>query len=226
MRKIKSERNQKKFKNSLDPFYEKWAKMYNIEDCTKMSNKKVDKISDNLKRRIDMDYIKFRIDEKFMYYLNLYKLYEMICIYFETDNKFMKKYGVTPDDKETIQEKIGYEVAFSTAVMKKVKDLTHWLSSSLELIKKEYTVIPRDNDFLYNNIEKIIKTSKLNFFSKAENINEKEKEFLNNLLIRLEYSRRNIDVIYGHWKEGEDKKLRTMIKGCLTKTENIVNIIL
>ena len=36
MRKIKSERKEKKFKNSLDSFYEKWAEMYNIEDYTKM----------------------------------------------------------------------------------------------------------------------------------------------------------------------------------------------
>ena len=226
MRKIKSERKEKKFKNSLDSFYEKWAEMYNIEDYTKMSNKKVNKISENLKRRIDMDYIKFRIDEKFMYYLNLYKLYEMVCIYFEVHNKFMEKYKVTPDDTETIQEKLGYEVAFSETVKRKVKDLTHWFASTLEIIKKEFVVIPRDNNFLYNNIEKIIKTSKLNFFSENENINEKEKEFLNNILIRLEYSRRNIDVIYGHWKEGEDKKLRTMIKSSLTKVENTINLVL
>ena len=38
--------------------------MYNIEDYTKMSNKKVNKITENLKRRIDMDYIKFRVDGK------------------------------------------------------------------------------------------------------------------------------------------------------------------
>ena len=162
-----------------------------------------------------------------MYYLNLYKLYEMICIYFEVHNKFMEKYKVIPDDTETIQEKLGYEVAFSEKVKKKVKDLTHWFASTLlKIVKKEYTVIPRDNDFLYDNIEKIIKTSKLDFFPETKNINEKEKEFLNNILIRLEYSRRNINVVYGHWKDGEDKKLRTMIKSSLTKVENTINLIL
>ena len=50
MRKIKNERNQKKLKNSLNSFYEQWAKMYNIEDYTKMSNKKVNKITENLKK--------------------------------------------------------------------------------------------------------------------------------------------------------------------------------
>lgn len=225
MRKIKNDRNKKKLNNSLDNFYEQWAKVYNLQkDFSKMSNKEITKVTNNLKRQIDFDYIRLRVDEKFMYFINLYKIYEMICIYFEIPNKFLKKYDVIPDDNETIEEKLGYEVAFSNKVKVKSNDIAHWLFSTLEIIKKYYSVIPRDSTFLQDNIEKIIITSELKLVK--QNIEIKEKNILNTILIRVEYSRRNIDVIFGCVHLGKDKILRKMIKSCLTKVEHTLNLIM
>ena len=125
MRKIKSERNTKKLKNSVDDFYYCWINHPALKERIKtLSNKKMNQITDRLKFIVDRMYLRLRVEEKFMYYINLYNLYEMITIYFQRKNKVIETLEKITDDvciTERIKEKkdldiikefIGYETAF------------------------------------------------------------------------------------------------------------------
>ena len=92
MRRIKSERNTKKLKNSVNDFYYSWIKHPAINERLKnLSNKEVTNMTRKLKLIVDKLYLDLRVEEKYMYYINLYSLYELICVYFMKKNKLLER---------------------------------------------------------------------------------------------------------------------------------------
>ena len=239
MRKIKSERNTKKLKNSVDDFYYCWINHPALKERIKtLSNKKMNQITDRLKFIVDRMYLRLRVEEKFMYYINLYNLYEMITIYFQRKNKVIETLEKITDDvciTERIKEKkdldiikefIGYETAFIDIYYKKADDTAHWLYSCIMEILKKYIGRLKDDrtDVLNKKLSELINEIPNEILVKEKNI-QKEIEFLNEILKRIKYARENIDVIFSFWSEKDDKKLRTMIKGSLTRTEKLINMV-
>lgn len=81
MRKIKAERNVKKIRNSLNDFYMYWVNHPGIYERLKgLSNKELEKTSQRLKIVVDNLYLKLRVEEKYMFWNNLYNIYELVCI--------------------------------------------------------------------------------------------------------------------------------------------------
>ena len=79
MRRIKSERNTKKLKNSVNDFYYSWIRHPAINERLKdLSNKEVVNMTGKLKNVVEKLYLDLKVEEKYMYYVNLYNLYELI----------------------------------------------------------------------------------------------------------------------------------------------------
>lgn len=240
MRKVKSERSVKKVKNSLDDFYSSWAQYPLIkEKLKKLSNKKAVKTADMLKIVIDKMYYSLRVEEKYMYYTNLYNLYEELCIYFIRHNKVMDIWEKQAYDEkivekvklkyelDTITHRIGYQPAFCKKIQSKIDDSLHWLFSSLHTILKFYIgKVKNDNvTVLSAQMEKIILNSEKIYPREEEKI-DKEIAYLNEILVRIKYARENVNIIYSYGMETQDKKLRTMIKSSLTRVEKLILIII
>ncbi len=136
MRKIKSERNAKKIKNSMNDFYMYYIRHPKFTSFFKnLSNKELERMSDRIKLVVDDMYIKMRVEEKYMYWNNLSNLYDLLCGYFNRKNRFLellhKRMGEEEKVNETIEEKkrldiiknvIGYETAFSKEIYDKADD--------------------------------------------------------------------------------------------------------
>lgn len=239
MRKIKAERNTKKLKNSVDDFYYSWVNHPALQERIKtLSNKKMNQITDRIKFIVDRMYLKLRVEEKFMYYLNLYDLYEMINIYFQRKNKVIETLEKITNDvcvSERIKEKeeldiikefIGYETAFTDIYYKKADDVEHWLYSCIMMVLKRYVGRSKDDktDILNKKLSELINEIPKTILVKEKAI-QKEINYLNEILARIKYARENIDVIFSFWDEKGDKKLRTMIKGSLTRAEKLINMV-
>ena len=227
MRKTKTNRAYKKLNRTIgDDFYSAWLKAYGeIENISDVSNKRMGSISEDIKKQIDKDYIRLRVDEKFIFYLNFYKFYEDLTTYFEQSNEFAEKHGVDPIDDTNIEKILGYEVAFSKKLLSKAGHCLKWFYTTLLRLKKHYGVLPKDMQLCFQEMKSIVKEKDKHCIILTGTF-EKECNFLNGLLIRIKYIRDHIDVIYGMPDPEFDKKTRAMIKNCATQAENTIKIIL
>ncbi len=227
MRKIKSDRKVQQFKNKLGSFYEHWiCPELHVAEIEKMTDKEMNKKITLLKRAVDITYFELRAEEKYMYYCNLYYLHEMLCIYFQKENQFCKKRNAEPDDRQTPQEKFGYEPAFSKEVHRKAEDSLHWLSCCLFKLIKKYSVVVKDYKGLMGVIEGIIFKSPKNIKKEIDGLND-EIAYIDKMLTRLKYAKEHVNIIYDIEKEKAeaDKKMRAMVKGTLTRVEKLLNIL-
>lgn len=93
MRKIKSERNAKKIKNSMNDFYMYYIRHPKFTAFFKnLSNKELERMSDRIKLVVDDMYIKMRVEEKYMYWNNLSTLYDLLCGYFNKKIDFWNSF--------------------------------------------------------------------------------------------------------------------------------------
>lgn len=227
MRKIKSDRKIQQFKNKLGDFYDRWiCPEFHITEIEKMTDKEMDKKINLLKKAVDITYFELKAEDKYMYYCNLYYLYEMLCIYFQKENIFCKKRNIEPDDKQTSIEKFGYEPVFSEKIDKKVEDSLHWLSCSLFKLIKKYSVVVKDYKKLMKFIEDRIEKSPKNIDIKINGLN-KEIIYIDKMITRIKFAKKNINIIYSLEEKNtkNDKKTRAMIKGSLTRIEKLLNIL-
>ena len=98
MRKIKVDRKVQKFESLLGEFYCKWVNpSQHIADIEKMSDKEMRRKAGDLKLAVELVYTKLRAGEKYMYYVNLYYLYEMLCNYFNKTNLVAVKRNMEPE---------------------------------------------------------------------------------------------------------------------------------
>lgn len=228
MRKIKSDRKIQKFENLLGEFYCKWViAEQHTEEIEKMTNKEMRGKVQDLKIAVEIVYSKLRADEKYMYYVNLYYLYEMLCNYFQKDNLVALKRNMQPEKYEGIEKQFGYEPVFSKELNRKADDVLHWLSCSIFKILHKYSVCVRDNKSLSKCIEDKIIRIPLTIIKKTKIYGE-EFRYLNLMLSRLKYAKAHTDIIYSldECRKEDDKKTRSMVKSSLTRVEKLLNIIL
>lgn len=228
MRKIKVDRKIQKFENLLGDFYCKWViPVQHMDEIEKMTDKEIRRKVEDLKLAVELVYTKLRADEKYMYYVNLYYLYEMLCNYFQKDNIVAIKRNMEPEKYEGIEKQFGYEPVFSKELNKKADDCLHWLSCTIFRLLEKYSVCPKDNKSLAECIEDKIIRLPLTII-KRTNIYGEEFRYLNLMFSRLEYAKRHTDVVYSldECRKEEDKKTRTMLKSSLTRAEKILNVIL
>ena len=118
MRKAGNLRNYKKIKNAVDDdFYMSWLGNERLADKVKnLPAKKLNFITERAKQTIDKTYLLLKVEEKYKYYVNLYLLYDMCCLYFNLENGLKKYLEQTLENREEFQatyrdiEKIlGYE---------------------------------------------------------------------------------------------------------------------
>lgn len=229
MRKIKNKKTDKlkKIKNLLGEFYsEITCPEEHIEEIEKLSKKELRKKAACLKTAVEITHAQLRVDEKYKFYINLYFIYEMLCIYFQKEKLFIDKRKVDPYDDESIEEKLGYETAFSKNVNKKVDDTLYWLSCSLNKLVVKYRVCIKNYNQVLKEIEREIDNSPRILKNGITGL-EKEMDYINKILVRTSYARKNVGIIYSleeSWKE-EDKKTRTMVKATLTRVEKILDIL-
>ncbi len=240
LRKIKSERNVKKLKNSVNDFYYSWINHPAIvERLQGLSNKKINSMSDKLKIVVDRLYLELRVEEKYMYYTNLYNIYELICIYFTRKNKIIESLEKITGDKcvsdriqdknnlDVIQNYLGYETAFNNFIYRKADDSLHWLYSSLNEILKHYIGRIKDDNVtvLSREMERIIKNNE-HIYQRKEYLIRHEITYLDEVLKRIKYARENVNIIYTLGHTEQDKKLRTMTKSSLTRTEKLIQLVI
>ena len=92
MRKAGNLRNYKKVKNTVDDeFYMSWLGNERLADKVKnLPAKKLNFITERAKQTIDKTYLLLKVEEKYKYYVNLYLLYDMCCLYFNLENGLKK----------------------------------------------------------------------------------------------------------------------------------------
>ena len=240
MRKIKSERNTKKLKNSVNDFYYSWIRHPAINERLKdLSNKEVVNMTGKLKNVVEKLYLDLKVEEKYMYYVNLYNLYELICVYFMKKNKLLERLETltgnkcvsdkikNKEDIDIIQNYFGYETAFDTFINKKADDTLHWLYSSLSEIVKHYIGRVKDDNIniLTKEIEIIIKEN-YNIYNRNEEQIQKEIIYIDEILRRIKYAKENVNIIYSIGYKEQNKKLRTMIKSSLTRAEKLMKLVI
>lgn len=230
MRKIKNKKTDKlkKMKNLLGDFYSSIARPEaHMEEFENLSKKEMSRKVACLKMAAEITNIQLRSEEKYQYYINLYYIYEMLSIYFQKENKFISKRNVEPSDNENIQDKFGYEPAFSKEIHEKVEDAMFWLNCCLNKLIHKYHVVVRNYTQLHKEIEFKINNSP-RVLTKGITGLDKEMDYLNKILVRMEYARKKVNIIYSleeNLKE-EDKKTRAMVKAALTRTQNLLNILI
>lgn len=241
MRKIKSERNAKKIKNSMNDFYMYYIRHQKFTAFFKnLSNKELERMSDRIKLVVDDMYIKMRVEEKYMYWNNLSILYDLLCGYFNKKNKFLellhKRLGEEEKVNETIEEKkrldiiknvLGYETAFSKEIYDKVDDCLYWFYICINRYLDYYHGrLKKDNPSdLAKIVDKIVTDYNLQYIRDEEGIN-REINYINNILSRLKYAKENTDVIFSIMSIDYDKKYKRMLKGTLTRVEKLMDIII
>lgn len=239
MRKIKSERNMKKIKNSINDFYYSWINHPAIlEKINKLPAKELKNITSRVKFVVDKIYEEFKVEEKYMYYVNYYDIYELLCVYFSKKNKVLEtlekkakndrvsKKIESKNKIDVIENYLGYETAFNNFFNKKADDCLHWMYSSINEILNFYIGRVKDDnvEVLSNRIEQIIKNSDDVYLKIEKNI-QVEIVYLNEVLKRIKYAKEHTDIIYSLTPE-RDKKLRTMIKSSLTRAEKLINLVI
>ena len=229
MRKIKNKKTDKlkKFKNLIGEFCSAVARPEDhMEEFENLSKSELKKKAFALKMALKISTVQLRSEEKYQYYINLYYIYEMMCIYFQKENDFVNKRNIAASDNEDIKNKFGYETAFSKDIDKKVKDAMFWLDCCLNKLINKYHVMVENYRQLQKELEIKIDNSPRILTKGIEGLDD-EMNYLNRMLVRLNYARKNVDIIYSleeSWKE-EDKKTRTMVKATLTRVEKILNIL-
>lgn len=240
MRKIKSERNVKKIRNSMNDFYMYYIKCPGFADYFKnLSNKEIVQISSRIKMIVDSLYLKMKVEEKYMYWSNLYEIYDLLCTYFNRENKFLKLLNEKMNDKKVsekitkkneidiIKNKFGYETAFNNYIYCKSDDCLHWLFVCLNKYIDYYHGRLKNNNptELSGLVDKELMKLDLPYKRIEENIN-REINYINNILGRVQYAREHIDLIYSLLYKDYDKKYVKMLKGTLTRVEKLVNLII
>ena len=56
-------------------------------------------MTEKLKTVVEKLYLDLKVEEKYMYYINLYNLYELICVYFMKKNKLLEKFEALTGNK-------------------------------------------------------------------------------------------------------------------------------
>lgn len=239
MRKAGNLRNYKKVKNTVDDeFYMSWLGNERIASKIKnISTKKLNCLTARVKQTIDKTYLLLKVEEKYKYYVNLYLLYDMCCLYFNLENGLKKYLEQTLENREEFQatyrdiEKIlGYEPIFNQEIYHKASDGLRWLTTSLKTILKYYVGRVKEESIpvLSREVENYISNVEVWEYKREEDGIDREIAFINMILLRIKYAREHIDIIYSLNKnfETEDKKLRTMIKSSLTRIEKPIKTII
>ena len=240
MRKIKSERNVKKIKNSIDNFYMYYIKCPGFADYFKnLSNKEINQMSSRIKIVVDNLYLRMKVEEKYMYWSNLYEMYDLLCAYFNRENKFLKSLGEKMNDKKVsekiekkneidiIENKFGYETAFNDEIYHKADDCLHWLFVCLNKYIDYYHGRLKNNNpnELVELVDKTIMKQDLPYKRTEKNIS-REINYINNILGRVQYAREHIDVVYSLLYKDYDKKYIKMLKGTLTRIGKLISLII
>lgn len=239
MRKAGNLRNYKKIKNTVDDdFYMSWLGNERIASKIKnISTKKLNCLTARVKQTVDKIYLLLKVEEKYKYYVNLYLLYDMCCLYFKLENGLKKYLEQTLENREEfqatyrdIEKLLGYEPIFNQEIYHKAGDGLRWLMISLKTILKYYVGRVREESIpiLSKEVENYISNVELWEYKREEDGIDREIAFINMILLRIKYARENIEIIYSLNKdfEAEDKKLRTMIKSSLTRIEKPIRTII
>ena len=240
MRKIKADRNAKKIKNSMNDFYMYYIRHPKFTDVFKnLSNKELERMSDRIKLVVDDMYIKMRVEEKYMYWNNLSELYDLLCTYFNRENKFLELLNKRLDEKkvtEKVEKKkeidvikniFGYETAFNKEIYDKADDCLYWLFVCVNKYLDYYHGrLRKDNPSdLAEVVDKIVTDYDLPYKRREEKI-IREINYINNILGRVKYARENMNVIFSILCVDYDKKYIRMLKGVLTRVEKLMDIII
>lgn len=232
MRKANNVRNIKKIKNSTDDFYFAWINHPALINHVKgLSAKELSSVKAKLKKIVDKLYLDLRVEEKYQFYVNLYLLYEICCLYFNRENALKR---ILDENGKPCQQAypslsyfLPYEPVFNKSLYAKANDGLFWLENSLKDILKNHIGKVREENLkkLTEEIEDIIKKPDYWGYSRVEKGIEKEIVLINVILARIKYARINIDVIYSFHDE-QDKNLRKKIKSSLTRLEKVINTII
>ena len=182
------------------------------------------------KKAIDNIYYKERVEDKYIYLLNLIALHENLCTYLDIHNKY---YDTKPEykelykkDKELFIRHLGYEPAFSKSILKKASEIATRLFNLIERYKELYYMGLRDKERVNT-----LKNNFITFINKQpKKIINYEEEFKNEIEIisdtynQIKYGRDNFDVITCGTKETDIKTIK-LLKDVYTRLENLFNII-
>lgn len=235
MRKSNSERKAKRITNELGEFYLYYVNKERVKkEVLSKTNSQVKDLPSRVKMATELLYSNLKVEEKYKYYINLYILYLIICRYFETDNDLIEKFFKKKNVKtfKVLEIKLPYEAAFGTLIKDKANDCVNWLYYSLKKIVENYiSMVKKENiKKLANEIEDYDKEILNNLLKQYENTEYfDEIRLLNHILARIQYARDNIEVLYGVESEKsklKDKKLKAMVKGALTRTEKLINMVI
>lgn len=232
MRKAGNLRNYKKIKNAVDDeFYMAWLGNERIASKIKnISTKKLNCLTAKVKQTVEQAYRLLKVEEKYQYYVNLYLIYDMCCLYFNSKNILIADEDRKNSTHRDIKKILGYEPFFNKEVYHKTNDGFRWLSISLKEIKKHYIgAVKKENiPGLAKEMEDYISNVELWEYKREEDGIDREIAFINMVLLRIKYAREHVDIIYSLNKnfEAEDKKLRTMIKSSLTRIEKPIRTII
>lgn len=123
-----------------------------------------------------------------------------------------------------------YETAFGTQIKNKANDSANWLYYSLKKIIEEY-VLPIKNKNIkkltaeIEDYDKEILNTLLQQYENTEYFDE--VRLLNHILARIQYARDNVEVLHScENTDLNDKKIRTMVKGSLTRTEKLISMVI
>lgn len=231
----KEEQKVKKFKNSLNPFYQSWLNHPTVTNAIKKVGKnKVEMATSGLKAIVDKAYLILNTEGKYEFYTVMYEIYDMLNIYFSRKDKILKKYNQNRTDKlkdneeDLIEKTLGYEVAFNEEINKKADDCLHWLYSSInKFVYSGYIDVLKDgaNKRIIESYSNNLNNISVQYNRKEKNI-QKEIDIINDILKKVKYAREKVSVVYKFQSKEEDKKLQAMFKSALTRTEKLINLII
>lgn len=240
MRRSRNEKTRKKFKSNFDDYHLEWMKKPDISrNLGELSNKQIKSISSMLKYQINSIYEDYKVEEKYIYQLNLYHIYETLYRYFgiytflyrETQKKYSPEEQIknVEEDLRHSPEKIfGYEVAFSKKFTTKVNDALHWFSVFLKKYTLIYVMPLKDKKNtslrLCDTFIQRINSRTTDFQFNGNKELEKEAELINNVLVQVQYARENLNLLFCGFPE-TDKKITKIAKSALTKIEKVMNIL-
>lgn len=238
MRKIRQDREKKKLNNSLDDFYRNWLSDEYVYGLAKnLSNKRAKILTSNLKKIVDVAYVELRVEDKHEYYTNLYNIYDMLVTYLQRDDEIAKainesgryKQHLTENMGDTIKYFFNYEpVIVGKNIIKKMDDCLYWLVVGINMIiKNGYIGALKNTDGreINRRLERKISSAEKIYTRKEKDI-QLEIDYLDEILKRIKFARKHIGIIYSMSKDELDKKIKTVIKGALTRTEKAVNLII
>lgn len=196
-------------------------------------------MSSRIKIVVDNLYLRMKVEEKYMYWSNLYEMYDLLCAYFNREDKFLKSLGEKMNDKKVsekiekkneidiIENKFRYETAFNDEIYHKADDCLHWLFVCLNKYIDYYHGRLKNNNpnELVELVDKTIMKQDLPYKRIEKNIS-REINYINNILGRVQYAREHIDVVYSLLYKDYDKKYIKMLKGTLTRIGKLISLII